>query len=154
MQGVKGHVQNGTSAVAVSGYRGCVGLKSRSQCLPGENRKLFFWAVVVKTYTFLSRAHCCGEQKQNRAMSELVFPFCFQSSASLTSVAIFMEVKCCWVCPAKGDVNVARAAVSQWLPNNRDCSISKGGRVTQGMDTISTHRKVLKHAAMFSGILV
>lgn len=32
MQGMKGHVQNGTSAMAVSGYRGSMGLKSRNVC--------------------------------------------------------------------------------------------------------------------------
>lgn len=87
-------------------------------------------------------------------MSEPLFLFPFQSSAFFTSVAIFLDVNCCWVCPAKGDVNIAKAAVSQWLPNNQDCIISKDGRVTQGMDSFSTQHNVLKHAAVFSGIFV
>lgn len=51
-------------------------------------------------------------------------------------------------------MNVAGAEVSQWFPNNRDCSTNKDSRVTQGMGTFSTHQEVLKHAALFSGIFV
>lgn len=150
MQGVKGHVQNGTGAVAVSGYWGSVGLESRSvyqektgNCFSGlwklnfsklssllwrtKPKQSYVWATISLSLSILCFSYICG---------------------NLYGSQVLLGLSC------KGRCECSRAAESQWLPTNWDCSISKDGRVTQGMDTFSTHQEVLKHVAMFSGTFV